>query len=268
MAAKTARKTTRGKGAKKTRRKRPTKPPAHVSSLKLLAERVGVSLTSIKRYTKRPGFPDKTKFGWNVAATEKWRHENLTGDPHTESGGGAGVIAAPNGSANGSAGGWNLDDETVAEQLENGTLSILELVRLLKDNPKRLAETLDKFEAFRKKQIENAIKAGQYVPKDILDQAIVGLANMFVGVMDEWVQALPQQLAGLDPTQIEPILEARIRSSRERILNDGKIKLATAKEVAEFHKATLDISGPPPADSGGEPAVKKRGRGRPPTRSQ
>jgi hypothetical protein len=88
-----------------------------------------------------------------------------------------------------------------------------------------------KLERTKKLRLEREIKAGQYVRRELLEAALVALAREFVQVLEEEEKALPLQVAGRDPGQVEAIVTERFRRHRQRLSEKQSIELQRVRSA-------------------------------------
>jgi hypothetical protein len=77
---------------------------------------------------------------------------------------------------------------------------------------------------------------GKLVEKDLLERALVGLAQCFVQQLEELQSALPLTLAGKDPGQIEKIVKDRFHACRNRLAEQRMIEMQLVDESVKSQK--------------------------------
>lgn len=87
------------------------------------------------------------------------------------------------------------------------------------------------------KQLQFQKLSGGIVEAATVDAIIVGLIRIFKAGMEELVQVIPAQAVGMDVVTIEAMVRDRVDGISNQLAREGKIKMATPRQVANFRKA-------------------------------
>lgn len=130
---------------------------------------------------------------------------------------------------------WSLEDLEKVNAWRGGLQD--NRARLKAKKPTGIDYQLKRQRMLKLKQ-EREIQAGLYVRKEILERALVAIAEMFVTALVEMEQALPPLVAGRDPGQVEGVLADRFAASRMRLAEKRDLELARAMESARAEAKT------------------------------
>lgn len=166
-----------------------------------LADRLGVSRVTVTKYFTRADWPVRKRGPWSDADVARARSFKQT-----------------------------LQDDR-AEQGEPGAPEASQQIANLK-RAKLAAETKLKVIQGRHEELKHQILSGRYIPRDLVDESLGGLASLFVQALDE----LEMQ---------EPSIGPRLDHLRTRLAEQAQYELRRVEEV------------------GLELAKRRRGRGRP-----
>jgi len=95
------------------------------------------------------------------------------------------------------------------------------------------ASTLLKVESAKIKQLQRKTLEGLVIDRRLVDRALEALARLYVNSLDELERALPLQLAGLDPGQVEKVVKDRVWSIREQLASRQVIELESIEQAVK-----------------------------------
>ena len=90
-----------------------------------------------------------------------------------------------------------------------------------------------KLERMLHERVKRKRAEGSVVDRALLDRALEALARLFVSSLDELERALPLQIAGLDPGQVEKVVKDRVRSIREQLAGRQVIELDSIEQAVK-----------------------------------
>lgn len=90
-----------------------------------------------------------------------------------------------------------------------------------------------KLEKMLHERLKRRQREGQLVERALLDGAMGSLTKLFVDSLSEMERALPLQIAGREPGEVERIVHDRIRGIREALSSKQVIELANIQTTIE-----------------------------------
>ena len=104
------------------------------------------------------------------------------------------------------------------------------------DNGKARAVSLGlKLEKMLHERVKRKRAEGSVVDRALLDRALEAMARLFVSSLEELGRALPLQIAGLDPGQVEKVVKDRVRVIREQLASRQVIELDSIEQTVKAH---------------------------------
>lgn len=94
-------------------------------------------------------------------------------------------------------------------------------------------ELLLKRERMLHTKLQREILEGRYVPREVMDEALGGLAGVFVAVLDELEITAPPRFAGKTAAQIAQEIQHILDLNRRRIVEKAQYELMSVQKVAE-----------------------------------
>ena len=215
-----------------------------IANQKQLAKVLGISQPMVSIHVRRPDWPVAKRGPWSdqdVRAIRQWRrialgptpevkhwHDATTGGgnapggaPGDAPGDASGGISGGGGTSGGTSGGGG--DE---EQPDYSNLSVAYRKTQIQLNHERMLH----------ERLKRQINGGLYVPRDLLDGALGGLAAMFVQICDELEMSLPSRFASKRADQIERELTKLLDSCRRRICEKASYELAHLSKIRKPRK--------------------------------
>lgn len=92
-----------------------------------------------------------------------------------------------------------------------------------------------KTERMRHERLKREILEGQYIRRELLDESLGGLAQVFVDVVTDLELALPPRLAQLTAAQIEAQLGPILDAYRSRIIEKAQYETISVEKIAAAH---------------------------------
>ena len=93
------------------------------------------------------------------------------------------------------------------------------------------AKALLAVESAKMKQLQRKKLEGLVIDRGLLDSALLALTKLFVGSLEELERALPLQIAGLDPGQVERVVKDRVRSIRDQLASRQVLELESIEQA-------------------------------------
>ncbi len=91
-----------------------------------------------------------------------------------------------------------------------------------------------KLEKTLHERVKRKQREGQLVDRSLLDRALEAVTKSYVDALGELERALPLQIAGLDPGQVERIVRDRVRGIREQLASRQVIELDAVEQAVRL----------------------------------
>jgi len=183
-----------------------------------LANLVGVSRKAVTEWLRRPDFPVRHAAPWNDAEVEQIRRWKTTLQEDRSS------SSMPGTSPNPQAGAY---DPMMRMQID----------------------TLLKREKMLHEKLKREITEGKYMPRDLVDGAMGGLAVLFVQMLDDLELSGPTRFANRTGPQVAKDIGVLLDSYRQRIIEKAQIEMVKIADLARMREEKVRGRGRPTAGS-------------------